>query len=148
VQTPDVLMTGIVFEEQPRWHDGRLWFSDWGAREVIAVDLDGTAEVMHRGSSFPLCVDWLPDGRLLVVDTSRGCLLVQEADGSLETYAAPRQGSDPPAINELVVDGRGNAYVNGGGFDMMAGEPYPPGGIVLVTADGTARQVGNAAVVR
>src|SRR5881409_1950460 len=102
------LLTGLVFGEQPRWHEGRLWFSDWGTQEVIAIDLQGTTEVMYRGSSFPLCVDWLPDGRLLVVDTSTSRLLVQEADGSLEMYADLRQGSDPPAGNELVVDGRGN----------------------------------------
>jgi sugar lactone lactonase YvrE len=47
------------------------------------------------------------------------------------------------AGNELVVDGRGNAYVNGGGFNMMAGEPYAPGGVVLVTTDATARQVAD-----
>jgi sugar lactone lactonase YvrE len=91
-------MTGIVFGEQPRRHDGRLWFSDWGTQEVIPVDLDGTAEVMHRGSSFPLCVDWLPDGRLLVVATSTARLLVQKADRSLGMYADLRQGSE---------DGRG-----------------------------------------
>jgi sugar lactone lactonase YvrE len=99
-------VTGIVFGEQPRWHDGRLWFSDWGTQEVIAVDLDGTTEVMHRGSSFPLCVDWLPDGRLLVVDTSTARLLVHEADGTLDTYADLRQGSDPPAGNEPNPDRR------------------------------------------
>src|SRR5438067_13939618 len=91
LRTPRRLMDGIVFGEQPRWHDGRLWFSDWGTQEVVAVDLDGGAEVMYRGSSFPLCVDWLPDGRLLVVDTSTGRLLVQEADGTLEVYADLRQ---------------------------------------------------------
>ena len=143
MQTPDLLMTGIVFGEQPRWHDGRLWFSDWGTQEVIAVDPDGSPEVMHRGSSFPLCVDWLPDGRLLVVDTSTARLLVQEADGSLETYADLRQGSDPPAGNELVVDGRGNAYVNGGGFDMMAGEPPAPGTIAHISPDGEPREVAG-----
>jgi hypothetical protein len=36
-------------------------------------------------------------------------------------------GSHWAARNELVVDGRGNAYVNGGGFDMMAGEDFAPG---------------------
>ncbi len=143
MQTPDVLMSGIVFGEQPRWHDGRLWFSDWGTQEVVAVDFDGDAEVTYRGSSFPLCVDWLPDGRLLVVDTSTGRLLVQEADGSFEVYADLRPAGDPPAGNELVVDGRGNAYVNGGGFDLMAGEPFATGGVVLVTADGAVRQVAD-----
>src|SRR5947207_2301525 len=107
MHTPDVLVTGIVFGEQPRWHGDRLWFSDWGTQEVIAVDLDGSTEVMHRGSSFPLCVDWLPDGRLLVVDTSTGRLLVREDGGSLAMYADLRQASDPPAGNELVVDARG-----------------------------------------
>src|SRR6266511_2352292 len=57
------LMSGLVFGEQPRWHEDRLWFSDWGTREVIAVDLEGKSEVILRGPSFPLCVDWLPDGR-------------------------------------------------------------------------------------
>ena len=54
-----------------------------------------------------------------------------------------KTASDPPAINELVVDGRGNAYVNGGGFDMMAGEAFAPGVIALVTSDGSARQVAG-----
>ncbi len=143
MQTPDVLVAGIVFGEQPRWHEGRLWFSDWGTQEVVAVDLDGTTEVMYRGSSFPLCVDWLPDGRMLVVDTSRSRLLVRDADGSLGEFADLREGSDPAAGNELVVDGRGNAYVNGGGFDLMAGEPYAPGGVVLVTPDGAVRLVAD-----
>ena len=48
------LMSGLVFGEQPRWHEGRLWFSDGGTQEVIAVDLDGNSEVILRGPSFPL----------------------------------------------------------------------------------------------
>ena len=142
---PDLrtLLSGLVFGEQPRWHEGRLWFSDWGTQEVIAVDLDGNSEVIFRGPSFPLCVDWLPDGRLLVVSARDGLLLRREHDGSLVTYGDLKTASDPPAINELVVDGRGNAYVNGGGFDMMAGEEFAPGVIALVAPDGSARQVAD-----
>ena len=103
MRTPEVLVTGIVFGEQPRWHDGRLWFSDWETPEVIAVDRDGTTEIMHRGSSFPLCVDWLPDGRLLVVDTRTGRRWYRRPTAA-PTYADLRQGSDPPAGNELVVE--------------------------------------------
>src|SRR5262245_53255636 len=126
------LMTGISFGEQPRWHDGRLWFSDWGTREVIALALDGTSEVMLQGPSFPCCVDWLPDGRLLLVSTRDGLLLRQESNGKLVTHGDLKRASSPPAGNELVVDGRGNAYVNGAGFNMMAGEPFAPGVVVLV----------------
>jgi sugar lactone lactonase YvrE len=137
------LRTGIVFGEQPRWHEGRLWFSDWGTQEVIAVDLDGNSEVILEGPSFPLCVDWLPDGRLLVVSARDGLLLRREPDGSLVTHADLNGVSQPPAGNELVVDGRGNAYVNGGGFDLMAGEDFAPGIVALVTPDGSARQVAD-----
>jgi sugar lactone lactonase YvrE len=138
-----VLLNGRVFGEQPRWHDDRLWFSDWGTQEVIAVDMQGNSDVMLRGESFPLCVDWLPDGRLLVVSARDGLLLRREQDGSLVTHADLKAASDPPAANELVVDARGNAYVNGGGFDLMAGEPFAPGIVALVTPDGSARKVAD-----
>jgi sugar lactone lactonase YvrE len=138
-----IAMTGIVFGEQPRWHEDRLWFSDWGKGEVIALDLDGNSEVILGGLSFPLCVDWLPDGRMLVVSAREGLLLRREADGSLITHADLKGLSRIPPTNELVVDGRGNAYVNGGGFDMMAGEDFAPGIVALVTSDGTTRQVAD-----
>jgi sugar lactone lactonase YvrE len=137
------LMTGLVFGEQPRWHEDRLWFSDWGTQEVIAVDLQGNSEVILRAPSFPCCVDWLPDGRLVVVSAGDGRLLRRERDGSLVTHADLSRLSDRPAGNELVVDGRGNAYVNGGGFDLMAGEEFSPGIVALATLDGSARQVAD-----
>src|SRR4029453_16199404 len=119
-------MTGISFGEQPRWHEGRLWFSDWGTREVIAVDLEGASEVVLEAPSFPCCVDWLPDSRLLLVSGGEGSLPRREPDGSLVTHADLSTLSDRPPGDELVVEGRGNAYVNGGGFDTMAGGCPPP----------------------
>jgi sugar lactone lactonase YvrE len=138
-----VLMTGIAFGEQPRWHQDRLWFSDWGSREVIALDQEGTSEVILRAPSFPCCVDWLPDGSLLLVSARDGLLLRPEPDGMLVTYGDLNTASRPPAGNELVVDARGNAYVNGGGFDLMAGEPFAPGIIALVTPEGSVRRVAD-----
>jgi len=61
------LMTGLALGESPRWHDRRLWFSDWGAQAVGAVDLEGKSEVIVRVATLPFCIDWLPDGRLLIV---------------------------------------------------------------------------------
>ncbi len=101
------LMTGIAFGESPRWHDDRLWFSDWGAQEVIAVDLEGKSEVIVHVQfpSFPMCIDFLPNGRLLVVSARDRLLLRMEPDGSLVTYADLTGLSDHP-WNEIVVDGR------------------------------------------
>ena len=90
-----------------------------------------------------MCVDWLPDGRLLVVSAREGLLLRRESDGSLVTHGELTGLSDPPPGNELVVDGRGNAYVNGGGFDLMAGEEFAPGIVALVSPDGSARRVAD-----
>ena len=136
------LMTGISFGESPRWHDGRLWFADWGAEELIALDLEGGSEVVAEVHSFPFCIDWLPDGSLLVVNSAERRVLRLDAGGSFSTYAE-LAGVAEKGWNEIVVDGRGNAYVNGGGFDLAAGEPFAPGLIALVTADGRARQVAD-----
>jgi sugar lactone lactonase YvrE len=140
---PQTLLTGLVFGEQPRWHDGRLWLSDWGTREVIAVDLDGSRETMLEGTGFPLCVDWLPDGRMLVVSAREGLLLRREPDGSLVTHADLNGAAPRAPGNELVVDGRGNAYVNGPGFDLAGGGEFAPGCVVLAAPDGAARQVAD-----
>jgi len=137
------LLTDLAFGESPRWHAGRLWFSNWGMQEIVAVDLDGKGEVVLRvPTTIPFCIDWLPDGRLLVVSGREGLLLRQEPDGSLATHADLRGLSDR-AWNEIVVDGRGNAYINGGGFDLMAGEEFAPGIVALVTPDGSVRQVAD-----
>lgn len=133
------LLTGLVIGESPRWHDGRLWFANWGAEEIVAVDLDGTAEVVARGpEGLGWSIDWLPDGRLLV--TGQGLRRV-EPDGSLVPHA-DLSGVGVDHFNEIVVDGRGNVYVNGGiDFDPVEGRA--PGIIALVTPDGTARRVAE-----
>jgi sugar lactone lactonase YvrE len=138
---PEVLLEGIVFGESPRWRDGRLWVADWGAHQVLALDQDGGCEVAASVASFPMCIDFLPDGRLLIVDSARRRLLRREADGSLATHADLSAVSEKP-WNDIVVDGRGNAYVNSIGFEFPGGE-FAPGLIALVTPDGRARQVAG-----
>jgi sugar lactone lactonase YvrE len=134
---PRTLLTGRGLLESPRWHGDRLYFSDWSAGEVLAVDLAGRSEVIARVRSLPLCTAWLPDGHLVIVSSPDGRLLRREPDGSLVTYADLGR----PGWNDIVVDGRGHAYVNGAGFNPMAGEEFRPGSVHLVTADGSVRQV-------
>jgi len=135
------LTTGLLLGESPRWHDGRLWFADWGARELLVMDLAGRREVILRMSSVPFSIDWLPDGPLLIVSARDRLLLRREPDGTLVTHADLSQLSDCP-WNEVVVDGRGNTYVNNIGFDFPGGE-FAPGIVALVTPDGVARQVAD-----
>jgi sugar lactone lactonase YvrE len=136
-----ILMSDLVFPESPRWYDDRLWVSDWGAHEVIAVDLEGRSEVVARVPSFPMCIDRLPDGRLLIVSADDGLLLRREPDRSLVTHA-DLTGLSAHKWNDIVVDGRGNAYVNNVGFEFPGGE-FAPGLVALVTPDGSARQVAE-----
>ena len=138
---PRILMTSVALGESPRWHDGRLWFSDCGAQEIIALAPDGTSEVMLQAPSLPFCIDWLPDGRLLIVSGREGLLLRQEPDGSLATYADLTSISRHP-WNDIVVDGRGNTYVNTVGFDFPGGQ-FAPGFVALVTPNGTVQQVAD-----
>lgn len=126
------LVTGLAMGESPRWRGHRLWVCDWGAQEIVAIDLEGNNEVMVRTPfGLPFCIDWLPDGRLLVVSGRRAQLLRQEADGSLALHADLGRLSEKP-WNEIVVDGRGNTYVNG-----LAGV------VALVSPEGSCRQVAD-----
>ncbi|HEY0754535.1 MAG TPA: SMP-30/gluconolactonase/LRE family protein [Ktedonobacteraceae bacterium] len=130
------LLTGLAFGESPRWHEDRLWFSNWGTQEIIAVDSEGKSEVIvHVPTTLPFCIDWLPDGRLLVVSGREQLLLRREATGELVTHA-DLSGLGMQTWNEIVVDGRGNIYLNGGNFDA-------PGIIALLTPDGSLRQVAD-----
>ncbi|HEX3795983.1 MAG TPA: SMP-30/gluconolactonase/LRE family protein [Acidimicrobiales bacterium] len=143
--TIDTLCTGLGLVESPRWHEGRLWFSDWIAGQIIAIADDGTSEVILQHPSLPLCFDFLPDGRPVLVSNQRIALLTIEDDGTLATYA------DLSALaqfgcNDIVVDGRGNAYVNSPNFEFSSGPPdgaVQPGFVVLVTPDGAARVVAE-----
>ena len=139
------LLTGLAFGESPRWHDGRLWVADWGAQEILAVTLEGKREVIVKVSfpSFPMSFDWLPTGDLLLVSSRDGRLLRIEYGGELLTQAdLSRLSKKGFPWNEIVIDGRGNTYINNQGFDFPGGE-FAPGTIVLLTPDGTARQVAD-----
>jgi sugar lactone lactonase YvrE len=139
---PRVVKDGLVMGESPRWHDGRLWVCDWGAREILAVTPDGPAEVVVADApALPFCIDWLPDGRLLVVDGRGGRLLRREADGAFWTHADLTAAAAPP-WNDIVVDASGRAYVGATGFDFPGGD-FAPGLVALVTPGGAVRTVAE-----
>jgi sugar lactone lactonase YvrE len=137
---PRVILTDIVLGESPRWHDGRIWFCDWGTGEVVVVDAEGTREVVARTQGMPFCIDWLPDGRLLVITGPQRQILRQDDTLRLHADLSGVGGTFP--WNDIAVDGRGFAYVNNIGYQFPGGEPAP-GLIAVATPDGTVRQVAG-----
>ena len=135
-----VLVDGLAITESPRWHEGRLWFSHWGAEEVLAVDLEGNCEVAAPGRpGLGWATEFLHDGRLLITGET---LLRREPDGSFVQHA------DVSAVftrgcSEIVVDGRGNIYVNSIEFDFLGGGEPTGGAIALITPDGAVRRVAG-----
>jgi sugar lactone lactonase YvrE len=128
-----IFADGLLFGESPRWRDGALWVSDWGANEVLRFDAVGRREVIARVASFPMCIEHLPDGRLLIVDSAGKQLLRREPNGTLAQHANFRALSELEAFgNDIVVDGRCAIW----------GE-FRPGVVVLVTPDGAVRQVAD-----
>ena len=149
---PRILLEGLIIGESMRWHDGRAWFCHWGTGEVTTLDdLDRPTVVARVPAALPFSIDWLPDGRLLAVcGPTRELLrddggLIGDGDGDLDEWAmhADLTGLTHASLNELVIDAHGRAYVNGIGFDMMAGEAPGPGFIALVATDGVARRVAD-----
>ena len=134
---PRVLLEDLAYVESARWHDGRLWFAHWGTDEIVAVDLDGRSEIVGRGpGGLGWSIDWLPDGRLLVTGSG---LQRHDANGALVPHADLASLAED--WNELVVDGRGNVYMNGRLFGPP--EEGPSGIIALVTPAGEVRQVAD-----
>lgn len=144
-----VLLDGLAMPESPRWHDGRLWFSNWGTGQIVAVDLDGNSDVVGEGPpGLGWATNWLPDGRMLVTGQE---LIRVEPDGSHVRHADLGHISSL-GWSELTVDGRGYVYVNTINFDFaefndVLTSGRTPGKIALVTPDGEAREVASGTLV-
>jgi sugar lactone lactonase YvrE len=129
-----IVLEGLLFPEGPRWHDGRLFFSDQHDHRVVAMDPDGKAQTIVEVAEQPSGLGWLPDGRMLVVSMLdrrvlrlEGGRLVEHAD--LSSFATG-------ACNDMVVDTVGRAYVGHFGFDMYGGESPRDASLILVQPDG------------
>ncbi len=139
--TPRTLLDGLVFPESPRWHRGKLWFSDIYGRTVMRVDEKGQAEEVATVQGWPSGLGFLPDGTPLVV-SMRARKVHSIATEGLGTHAdlTALIGTDP---NDMVVDSRGRAYVDKAGSYTLFGGPRLLGYLVLVATDGTARIVAD-----
>jgi sugar lactone lactonase YvrE len=141
------LREGLFFGESPRWHDGRLWYSDFYDHAVHALAPDGADERVVELDGRSSGLGWLPDGRLLIVSMLDRRVLRVEENGAVVTHA------DLSAIatghcNDMVVDARGRAYVGNFGFDIEAprdrSTPPPTAVLALVAPDGSVTAAADA----
>lgn len=137
-----VLANNLRFPEGPRWHEGKLWFSDYSTQRIMNVDLNGNVQTVVTLPDLPTAHDWTPDGRLFIVSATARRLLSLE-DGEL-VEVADMSELVPHACGELVVDRHGRAYVGNIGFEFGTPPAVPnPGSILLVTPEGNAQIVAE-----
>lgn len=138
---PQTLLSGLTFPEGPRWHDNRLWFSDFYNHRVVAVGLDGKAETMWTVPQIPSGLGWMPDGSLLVVSMNDKRLL-RQVNGALVMHG-DLSGIAGGPCNDMVVDAQGRAYVGNFGYERFQGEDARPAKLARVDPDGTVSVVAE-----
>jgi sugar lactone lactonase YvrE len=116
--TAEPFLSGLYFGECPRWHDGRLWYSDFFDHTVFSISAEGDRRVeVDLGEGEPAGLGWLPDGRLLINSRLDRVILRREPDGTLV-----RHGDLTPwatwHANDMVVADNGQAYAGNFGFDL------------------------------
>jgi len=137
-----VLLDGLMFPEGPRWHDGKLWFSDMQAYQVMTVDLEGNAEKIVKVPGQPSGLGWLPTGQLLIVSMVDRRLLRLDPEGLIEVADLNELASFH--CNDMVVDREGRSYIGNFGFDLGVHPFVPkPAEIVLVMPDGKSLVVAD-----
>jgi len=134
----ETLIGGLSFTECPRWHHGRLYFSDFYTQRVLAVGLDGTLETIAEVPGQPSGLGFLPDGRMLIVSMRDRRIMRSELDSSLVEHA-DLSSLAPWHLNDMLVDHQGRAWVGNFGFDLMGGAKVTSTNLICVDRDGTAR---------
>ena len=132
-----IVAEGFSYLECPRWHQGRLWVSDFYMQQVFAVGLDGSTECIAKVPQQPSGIGFLPDGRALIVSMRDRRVLRREHSGELVPHA-DLMSLAPWHLNDMVVDAQGRAYVGNFGHDIMTGEPPAPTCLIRVDPDGRA----------
>ena len=132
------LIGGLSFTECPRWHDGRLYFSDFYTQRVLAVTLDGATETIARVPGQPSGIGFLPDGRMLIVSMRDRKIMLRETGGALVEYADLSKLA-PGHLNDMLVDHRGYAWVGNFGFDLMGGAKFSATNLICVDPNGCAK---------
>lgn len=115
--TTEPFLSGLIFGECPRWHEGRLWYSDFFDHAVFSASPEGDRRTEAELETEPAGLGWLPDGRLLIASRLERALYRREHDGTLVRHGTLEPWATWHA-NDMVVAGNGQAYAGNFGFDL------------------------------
>lgn len=133
--TATPLLDDLGFAEAPRWHEGRLWFSDIVRQRICRASDDGSCETVLQLDVDPSGLGWMPDGSLLIVSMAAHEILRWRDDQlTLHARTAPLSRA---RLNDMVVDANGGAYASNFGFDFESGEAVRATNLVRIEPDGT-----------
>ena len=140
----ELFYEGLDFGEGPRWHDGRLWVSDFFSQRVMSFGATGDVRVEVELDDQPSGLGWLPSGELLVVAMTSRQVRRVDGQGQVHLHADLAHIANGPC-NDMVVDLHGNAYVGNFGFDIDGPDRTPPraADLALVRPDGTSAVVAT-----
>ena len=137
-------LSGLYFGECPRWHNGRLWYSDFFDHGVFSVSPDGERRTEVQFEGEPAGIGWLPDGRLLINSRLDRAIFRREPDGTLVRHGELTPWATWHA-NDMVVASNGQAYAGNFGFDLDGlydgtadRSAVRPTSLVRVDPDGTS----------
>ena len=136
-----VIHTGVDFGEGPRWHDGRLWFSDFYRQGIFSLGDDGERLELATDDR-PSGLGWMPDGTLLFVSMTAQQVVAVAPDGSQRVHAELGEIATH-FCNDMVVSADGHAYVGNFGFDLEAGAAFEAAFLAHITPDGEVRKVDH-----
>jgi sugar lactone lactonase YvrE len=122
---------GIIYGEGPRWHEGRLWFTDGFAGKVYSVGEAGDVTV-EAAVAKASGLGWLPNGTLVVSTLMDAKIHHIDSSGNVTTTFDYTDIAW--STNDILVAPDGRTYV-----DLYGAE----GAIGLVGEDGAIRIVAT-----
>lgn len=131
----DTVASGFVFTEDPRWRNGRLYFSDTVAGEVRAVDELGQCEKVTALGDHCSGLGFMPNGDLLIVAARQRKLMRLTPTGLIEHADLSALAV---ALNDMAVDRHGRAYPTELKARDASYAEFLPSALFIVQPDGTA----------
>jgi sugar lactone lactonase YvrE len=134
---------GLVFTENPRWRDDKLWFVDVFGQRILTVDVAGRMEVAAELPFKPNGFGHMRDGSILVSDAL--ARQIYRLDGGRLELFADLTNMTVFGLSDGFVDANDRMYIGDMGYNLFdpAEKPVDTCVIVCIQPDGRADVVAR-----